>query len=371
MRVVYRLRGADLRDVAEEASAAEELGYDGVCSNETRSDPFFPLVMAASATERVSLETRVAIAFPRSPMVVAYSARDLQDFSGGRFRLGLGTQVKGHIERRFSVPWVSPGPRLREYVQSLRAIWESWRTGEQLDYQGRFYRFTLMTPHFDPGPGTYPDPLVYVSALNPYNCRVAGEVCDGLALHPVTTPRYLRDVVLPNVERGVRAVGRSPEDVSISACPFVITGPDRGSMKEQRETVRRQIAFYGSTRTYLPVLKVHGLEELGSKLHEMSLQGRWGDMTNLVGDDVVDVFAVTADYGDLAAEVLGRYGGLADEVCLTLAAGPGLEPKVLKTIVRDLQGSPGLGRVGLGLGAAVGNVRCWSDRGRGEKDPQQ
>ena len=189
-RVLYHLNTSNLKGVAEEAAWAENMGYDGLCTEDAAHDPMLPLMMAASKTSRVTLEPRVAIAFPRSPMVLAYTARDLQDYSGGRFRLGLGTQVKGHIQRRFSTEWTSPGPRMREYVQSLHAIWKSWETGDALSYHGEHYNFSLMTPFFSPGRSEQPRPPVFISAVNPYNCRVAGEICDGIALHPITCLLY-------------------------------------------------------------------------------------------------------------------------------------------------------------------------------------
>ena len=211
MRVIYSLKSRDVRGVAAEAAWAEMIGYDGVASNETAHDPFIALTLAATATSRVTLETHVAIAFPRSPMVVAYTARDLQDLSQGRLRLGLGTQVKGHIERRFSTVWESPGPKLREYIRALRHIWDAWDREVPLSFNGRFYQFSLMTPFFNPGPGQYGPPPIFNAAVNAYNCRVAGEVSDGLVLHTFTTAEYLRQVVLPNVAAGAQKAERDPE----------------------------------------------------------------------------------------------------------------------------------------------------------------
>ena len=312
------------------------MGYDGLCTDETKHDPFFPLVLAAQATSRVTLETRVAIAFPRSPMVVAYAARDLQELSAGRFRLGLGTQVKGHNERRFSVAWASPSRRLREYVQSLRAIWSAWRKGSKLDFQSQFYSFTLMTPYFDPGPGSQSEPPVYVSAINPYNCRVAGEVCDGLAVHPLTSPKYLREVILPNVAKGAIKAGRDPGDVKLNGAGFIVTGPDKKTIDERKEVVRRRIAFYASTRTYSPILKVHGLEELGPRLHQMSLRGEWEAMAGLIGDDMVDTFAVVGGYDEVAGKVKERFGGLLDEVLFNMEASSPAGRRALEKVIEGL-----------------------------------
>ncbi len=337
MRVVYHLNSGDVRAVASEAAWAEAMGYDGVSANETAHDPFLALTLAATATSRVTLETHVAIAFPRSPMVVAYTARDLQDLSGGRFRLGLGTQVKGHIERRYSTSWVSPGPRLREYIQALREIWQSWDTGARLNYSGEFYQFSLMTPFFSPGPGQNPQPPIFNAAVNAYNCRVAGQVSDGLVLHTFTSADYVRQVVRPNIAAGARQVGRDPSEVAVSGGGFIVTGPNRAAIKEADRDARRRIAFYASTRTYLPVLECHGFQEFGQRLHQMSLEGKWDEMGDLISDDILDTFAVVGEYDEIAPLLLQRYGGLVDEVGLTLATRGEVEQQQLKRIIRELQ----------------------------------
>lgn len=337
MKVIYHLNSQDVRAVASEAAWAETMGYDGVSANETAHDPFLALTLAASATSRVTLETHVAIAFPRSPMVVAYTARDLQDLSGGRFRLGLGTQVKGHIERRFSTTWGSPGPRLREYIQALRAIWRAWDSGSGLNYDGDYYQFSLMTPFFSPGPGRHPYPPIFNAAVNAYNCRVAGQVSDGLALHTFTSGDYVRQVVRPNITAGAAQVGRDPADVAISGGGFIVTGPNRAAIKEADRDARRRIAFYASTRTYLPVLECHGFQEIGQRLHEMSLEGRWDEMGDLIGDDMLHSFAVVGEYDEIAPLLLERYGGLVDEVGLTLTTKGNTEQRQLKRIIRELK----------------------------------
>ncbi len=337
MQVIYHLNSRDLRGIAAEAAWAETMGYDGVAANETAHDPFVALTLAATATSRVSLETHVTIAFPRSPMVTAYTARDLQDLSQGRFRLGLGTQVKGHIERRFSTVWESPGPKLREYIQALRSIWKAWDTGEALDFAGRFYRFSLMTPFFSPGPGDYPPPQVWNAGVNAYNCRVAGEVSDGLALHTFTTPEYVRKVVLPSVALGAEKAGRAHGEIKISGGGFIVTGPNRAAVRQAVADARRRIAFYSSTRTYMPVLECHGFQEIGQRLFRMSLEGQWDEMGKVISDDILDAFAVIGEYDEIAPQVLERYGGLVDAVGLTVAtAGPADEPQ-LRRIIGTLQ----------------------------------
>ncbi len=337
MRVIYPLSSPELPAIAAAAAWAESMGYDGVSSSETTHDPFVALTLAATATARVTLETHVAIAFPRSPMVVAYTGRDLQDLSGGRFRLGLGTQVKGHIERRFSTVWESPGPKLREYIQSLRSIWRAWDQGERLDFQGRFYRFSLMTPFFSPGPGQHGPPPVFNAAVNPYNCRVAGEVSDGLTLHTFTSAEYVRQVVRPNIAAGAAKVGRNPAEVKVNGGGFIVTGPNRTALREADREARRRIAFYASTRTYRPVLECHGFQEVGQRLYQMSLEGRWDEMGEMVGDEMLAAFAVVGEYDEVADRLLERYGGLVDEVGLSFATAGEADEQQLRRIIRRLQ----------------------------------
>ena len=340
MRVIYSLRSRDLTAVAAEAAWAESMGYDGVSSSETAHDPFLPLTLAATSTSRVTLETHVAIAFPRSPMVVAYTARDLHELSRGRFRLGLGTQVKGHIERRFSTQWESPGPRLREYVESLRQIWDCWQTGQALSYQGRFYQFSLMTPFFDPGPSQLPPPAIFTAAVNRYNCRVAGEVGDGLLLHSLTSPEYVRQVVKPGLEAGARKAGRDPSSLILGGGGFIITGPDQASLSEKKAEVRRRIAFYSSTRTYFPVLEIHGFEEVGQQLHQLSVEGRWAEMPELVDDKMLDAFAVVGEYDEIAPKFIQRYGGLLNEINFSMDTSSSEDETQLRRIIRQFQEQP-------------------------------
>ena len=336
-KVLYHLTTNNLKGIAEEAKWAESMGYDGLCTEDAAHDPMLPLLMAASTTSRVTLETRVTIAFPRSPMVLAYSARDLQDFSGGRFRLGLGTQVKGHIQRRFSTEWDSPGPRMREYVQSLHAIWGAWQTGERLEYHGEYYNFSLMTPFFSPGRSEHPEPPVFISAVNPYNCRVAGEVCDGVALHPLTTSKYLKEVINPNIADGAARSGRDPKSVNLSNSSFVITGPNQAAINAKKEAVKKQIAFYCSTRSYSKILDVQGFQDLGVWLHEMSLKQQWDQMAELITDEILDAFAVVGGYSEIPGLMKERFDGLLDEVVLN-AIGPGSQDEAeVKKAIEKLQ----------------------------------
>ena len=336
-KVLYHLTTNNLKGIAEEAKWAESMGYDGLCTEDAAHDPMLPLLMAASTTSSVTLAPRVTIAFARSPMVLAYSARDLQDFSGGRFRLGLGTQVKGHIQRRFSTEWDSPGPRMREYVQSLHAIWGAWQTGERLEYHGEYYNFSLMTPFFSPGRSEQPEPPGFISAVNPYNCRVAGEVCDGVALHPLTTPKYLKEVIKPNIANGAARSGRDPKSVNLSNSSFVITGPNQAAINANKEAVKKQIAFYCSTRSYSKILDVHGFQDLGVWLHEMSLKQQWDQMAELITDEILDAFAVIGGYSEIPGLMKERFDGILDEVVLN-AVGPGSQDEAeVKKAIEGLQ----------------------------------
>ena len=336
-RVLHHLNTSNIKGIPDEARWAESVGYDGLCTEETGHDPLLPLALAATTTSRVTLEPRVAIAFPRSPMVFAYAAMDLQNLSGGRFRLGLGTQVKGHIERRFSAQWAAPGPRLREYVQSLHAIWDAWQNGTRLAYHGEHYNFSLMTPFFSPGPSEQPRPPVFVSAVNTYNCRVAGEVCDGLSLHPLCSPEYLKQRVIPSIADGAGRAGRDSGAVNLTGSSFIITGRDKASIEEKKSAVRRQIAFYSSTRTYIPVLEVHGYEEVCVRLYEMSLKGQWDEMTELITDDIFDCFAVAVEYDEVAPAVKERYDGLLNEVVFGMDVSSPDDEKQLRKIIAKLQ----------------------------------
>ena len=337
MRVTYRLATDTLASVAAEAAWAENMGYDSISSNETAHDSFLPLALAATSTTRAILETRVAIAFPRSPMITAYLARDLNDLSKGRFRLGLGTQVKGHIERRFSTDWEAPGPRLREYVQSLKAIWNSWQFDEKLEYHGESYNFSLMTPFFNPGPSEYPLPKVFTAAVNAYNCQVAGEVSDGLMLHSLTSPEYVKNVVRPSLEKGAKKARRDAGMIKVTGGGFIITGPDRHSIEAMQAEVRKRIAFYASTRSYFPVLESHGFEEIGHELHEMSLKGQWAEMGELVSDEMIDAFSISGEYDEIADRFVDRYGGLLDEVSFTLICEKQPEEAQMRKMVRRIK----------------------------------
>lgn len=334
MLVEYHVEGRDLRAVPQTVRWAEEVGYDAVTTSETSHDPFLPLVLAAEHSERLRLGTSVAIAFPRSPMVVAYTAWDLQKFSRGRLILGLGTQVKGHIERRFGVDWTAPGPRLREYIGALRAIWDCWQNGTPLNFRGRHYTLTLMTPFFNPGPIDHPAIPVYIAAVNPFMARLAGEVCDGIRLHSFLSPKYLREVILPAVRTGLARAGRRPETFALAGAGFVITGRTEADLAPQREAVRRRLAFYASTRTYRPVMEAHGWGETVDRLHRLSLQGKWDEMAKLITDEMLETYATIGTYDEIADRLRERYGGLVTSVAVNLP----LETPADRELAREVIG---------------------------------
>lgn len=338
MRVFTLLPMREWRDVAPAAQAAEAAGFDALTTVELGHDLFTPLGFAALATARVELTTSIAVAFPRSPTVTAMQAWDLHANSGGRFVLGLGSQVKGHNERRFGVPWSAPAPRLRDYVGALRALWRCWETRGRLDYRSEHYTLTLMTPDFSPEPTGLAMPAVTVSAVGEAMLRMAGQFCDGVRLHPICSRKYLEQVCLPNLMTGLRRAGRSRAHFDIHGGGFVCTGPDEATLARAMQEARRRIAFYASTRTYLPILALHGLDELGAKLHRMTVEGRWGEMAALVSDDVVRIFAACALYPDLPAAISERFGGVADSFDLVLPGGA--DPGLARELVTDLRRIP-------------------------------
>jgi probable F420-dependent oxidoreductase len=302
----------DLRTVPEYARKVEALGFDCLWSAETQHDPFLPLAAAATVTSRMRLGTSIAVAFPRSPMILAHTAWDLAKASRGRFILGLGSQVKGHNERRFSVKWESPAPRMREVVQALRAIWDCWQNGTKLNFKGQFYRFDLMTPFFNPGPIEQPAVPVYIAGVNQHMCRVAGEVCEGLHVHPFNSPKYLREYVQPAVNEGLKAAGKRREDFTYATSSFVIIGDTEPELAARRLAVKQQIAFYASTRTYEPVLAAHGWQDIAPPLHRKSIEGDWKGMADLITDEMLDTYAVTGTHDTIAGRLTERYAGLLD-----------------------------------------------------------
>jgi probable F420-dependent oxidoreductase len=304
----------DLNTVREMAAQIEDYGFDGLWTYETAHNPFLPLTHAAAVTQRITLGTAIAVAFPRSPMVTAQIAWDLAAQSNGRFILGLGTQIKAHITRRFSTDWKPPVPRLREYIDSMRAIWANFQHNKPLRYAGDYYKFTLMAPFFSPGPIPTPEIPIYVAGVNEGLCRLAGQTCQGFHVHSFHTVRYLQELIIPNVEAGAQAAGRSRADVRLTCQIFVVTGENAEAMRQHAQQVKRQIAFYASTPSYRPVLDMHGLHDLHDKLNQFSREGRWAEMGSLISDDLLNLFAVVAPVDELAHAVKARYDGLLDRI---------------------------------------------------------
>lgn len=341
MRVELTLPLDDLSRVPDAVRLAERLGFDGILTSETAHNPFLPLVLAAEHSQRLTLGTAIVLAFPRSPMVTAYAAWDLQKYSGGRLLLGLGSQVRGVNERRYSTPWTGPaGPRMREYVQALRAIWRTWQAGIPLDFRGDHYRFSLMPPNTNPGPIPSGPPRVAVSAVGAVMCRIAGEVCDGVRLHRFATPRYLRETAVPAVLAGAKKAGRDRTEVDIASGVFIVTGDSTEEIAREKEAVRRQVAYYASTRAYRGVLEPYGWGEIGDRLRELSLKGAWADLPAALPDEVLEEVAIVAPWDQVGTRLRERFGGLLDRINLTAFPRTPAEERWLERLVEDLHGVP-------------------------------
>lgn len=306
----------DIQELARHARELEQLGFDGILVPEAGHDPYLPQMILAEHTQRCRIGTGVAISFPRSPFVTAQMAWDLQRFSAGRFILGLGTQVKGHNVRRYSTAWPSPpGPRLREYVQCLKAIFANFSRGETPNFKGEYYQFTLNTPFFNPGPIDGCDDVpIYIAAVNPYNCRLAGEMGDGIRMHPLNTPSYVENVIRPAVAEGARLAGRELADIDFAVNPFFVTGSTEEEFVQSRELIRKHISYYAATRTYSAVLAHHGWQDIGAELVALSQADRWQQMPALINDDMLEAFAIVAMVEDLPAKLSQRYSGIANSV---------------------------------------------------------
>ncbi len=314
--------GWELDKVGAQAQELEEMGYSGILSAETSHDPFFPLLVAAQNTQRVDLMTSIAVAFARSPMTLANIGHDLNAASQGRFILGLGSQIKPHIAKRFSMPWSSPAARMREFILAMRAIWANWHSGEDLAFTGKFYTHTLMTPFFTPTDTEFGAPRVFLAAVGPMMTEVAGEVADGVIIHAFTTEKYLRETTLPALERGFAKAGKTRADFEISYPVFVVTGGNEEELAEAAQATRQQIAFYGSTPAYKPVLESIGAGELQGELNAMSKQGRWVEMAQLIDDSMLQEFAVVGEPGSIPGQISSRYGDLIDRTSAAYANIP-------------------------------------------------
>ncbi|MGH9008558.1 MAG: TIGR03617 family F420-dependent LLM class oxidoreductase, partial [Acidimicrobiia bacterium] len=310
MKIDATVMAGDLETNGPRAERFEAMGYDGLYTAETQHDPFFPLVLAAEHTERIDLATAIAVGFPRSPTHLAHIGHDLQKFSKGRFILGLGSQIKAHIEKRFSAQFSQPAARMRELILATRAVWRTWEEGEPLRFEGDFYRLTLMTPFFSPGPTGYGPPRVFLAAVGEKMTEVVGEVCDGMFVHGFTTEKYLRETTLPALERGLATSGRTRADIELSFPTFMVTGDTDEEWQKADAAVREQIAFYGSTPAYRPVLEAHGWGEVQDQLNGLSKQGQWKEMGKVITDDILDAFAVRGSPSELPGLVMARFGDL-------------------------------------------------------------
>jgi probable F420-dependent oxidoreductase len=305
---------ATVQQAVDGAVAAEAEGLDGYWAPEVQIDALIGCAVAATKTERLELGTGITVAFARNPMTVAQQANDVQLLSGGRFLLGLGSQIKPHITRRFSMPWTHPAPRMAEFIRAIRAIWHAWGTGEPLNFEGEFYTHTLMTPFFNPGPNPHGAPKIVLAGVGPRMTEVAGEVADGIILHGFTTERYVREVTMPALERGFAKSGRRRADFEVCGPLFVVTGTNDEQRERAREGTKQQIAFYGSTPAYRGVLELHGWGDLQTELNAASKRGEWEAMGKLITDEILETFAVVAEPEEIPQRLLERYGDLVDRL---------------------------------------------------------
>lgn len=329
----------DLSGVPETARAAEALGFSALWTTETQHDPFLPLALAAEHTFRVGLGTGIAVSFARSPATLAYTAWDLAAQSGGRFVLGLGTQVKAHIQRRFGMEWPdSVTSKLREQILAIRAFWDCWQNGTKLNFRGDYYKLTLMSPFFDPGPlppspggrqaGAEGPIPIYIAGVNPGLPKLAGELCQGFHVHPLNSPRYVREVILPAIQSGAESAGRTHQEVDVTVSAFVATTPD------EQDAARQQISFYASTPSYRPVMDLFGWGDLAARLSMHASRGEWADMPALVGADVLAEFCTIADSAaELAGALKARYFGLADRIIPYRPFIPGIEDDFWRSLI--------------------------------------
>lgn len=327
----------DLPGVPADAALVERLGFDGLVLTETKEDPYVVMALAATSTQRLSLTTAVAMAFPRSPTITAMAAWTLQRASQGRFVLGLGTQVKGHIERRFGMTWHKPGPWLEDYVGAVRAVWDCWQNRTPLDFHSTHYDLTLMNPLFDPGPIEHPDIPVHIAAVNPHMARVGGRIADGVRPHPICTRRYLAEVLQPAIALGTADAGRPDDAVSVVASPLIITAPTEAELEARVSNVRSRISFYASTRTYRPVFDLHGWDDVADDLSVLSRQGRWDEMEHRISDEMVEAIAVIGTYDDIGRNVVERYRGICDRVEFSIPVQGPADAERLAAIVADIQ----------------------------------
>ena len=307
-----------LKDVPAIAQAAEQIGFDALWTQETQHDPFLPCTLIAEHTTRLNFGTAVAVSFARSPANLAYTAWDLSAQSGGRFILGLGTQVKAHIERRFGVPWPeSPVKKLREQIEVIRTLWDCWQNGTKLNYRGEYYKITLMSPFFNAGAIEHPNIPIYIAGVNTGLAKLAGELCDGFHAHPFHSVRYMKEVMLPAIEEGAKKTNRKREDVAVALSAFIATTP------EEMNFARMQISFYASTPSYRPVMDLHGWSGIAEQLSVHAAKGEWAEMPMLITDEMLNEFCLVTEEDRLADELKKRYDGIADRLTLYIPFAPG------------------------------------------------
>lgn len=344
--------GSDPTTAARRAQQLEAAGYDGAWTSETNHDPFLPLATAAGATERIELGTNIAVAFARNPMTTAHLAWDLQLLSEGRFILGLGSQIKPHITRRFSMPWSRPAARMQEYIEALHAIWDAWASGTRLNFRGDFYQHTLTNPMFVPPPQPHRRPEVYLAAVGPLMTRTAGRVADGLLCHGFTTADYLRDITLPALREGQAAAGRPAGSVQVSLLAMAVVAETAEEHEAAAQAIRQQIAFYGSTPAYRGVLEHHGWGEAQTELNALSKKGRWAEMAGVIDEGMLRTIAAVGTPTEVAGILLSRYGEVVDRITLVTASpnavpaagGAAAVPSAWIPLLDELRNAPGRNR---------------------------
>ncbi len=327
----------DIARVAHDAALVEEVGFDGLCVEETKDDPYQIMALAASTTSRIRLSTNIAMAFPRSPTITAMSAWSLAKLSKGRFVLGLGSQVRGHIIRRFGLEFHPVGPWMRDYVNAVRAVWSCWQNQKPLDYQGTHYKLSLMVPLFDPGPIAHPDIPIHIAAVNPVMCRVAGEVADGIRVHPVCTPRYIREVMMPAAAEGARRTGRDVGDVAFAMKPLVCTAPDKTTLESRVKDVRARVAFYCSTPAYRATFELHGLGALADEMAVLSKAQRWEEMPGKISDEVLHTYATVGTYDEIGAKLVQRYGGIVSDIEFSIPCNTPEEKATMRGLIAQVR----------------------------------
>jgi probable F420-dependent oxidoreductase len=327
----------DIARVPADARLVEDLGFDGLAVEETKDDPYQVMALAASSTSRIRLTTAVAMAFPRSPTTTAMSAWTLAKLSKGRFVLGLGSQVRGHIIRRYGLQFHPVGPWMRDYVQAVRAVWRCWQERTPLDYQGTHYKLSLMVPLFDPGPIEHPSVPIHIAAVNPVMCRVAGEVADGLRPHPVCTPKYIREVMLPAAAEGARRAGRDPQRLAVAMKPLICTAPDAATLAARVKDVRARVAFYCSTPAYRAAFDLHGLGGLADEMAVLSKAQRWEEMPGRISDEVLDMYATVGTYDQIGRKLVARYGGLVTDIEFSIPCATDDERTHMRRLIGEIR----------------------------------